>query len=60
VFSLYAQLSSILAAAGQKVVMGEEVGIAGPDPAGEGNFYLEVRVGQDAQDPLAWLKPAGR
>jgi len=57
VYSLYAQLSSMLATAGQRVFMGDKVGVAGGDPSGEGNFYLEVRVGQDAQDPLAWLKP---
>lgn len=57
VYSLYAQLSSMLATPGQRVAMGDEVGVAGAAATAEGNFYLEIRVGKEAQDPLAWLKP---
>jgi septal ring factor EnvC (AmiA/AmiB activator) len=58
-FSLYARLAGMLARAGERVAMGDPVGLTGPDE-GEGNLYLEIRVGKEAQDPLAWLKPAAR
>lgn len=60
VYSLYARLSSMLVRAGDRVAMGDPVGVLGPAEEGEGNFYLEIRVGKQAQDPLAWLRPAGK
>jgi len=32
----------------------------GREEGASGNFYLEIRVGQSAQDPLGWLKPIGK
>lgn len=60
VYSLYARLSSMLVRAGERVAMSDPVGVLGPAEEGEGNFYLEIRVGKQAQDPLAWLKPVGK
>jgi len=60
VYSLYAQLASMFARTGQRVAMGEAVGMAGSGEGQEGNLYLEIRVGQRPQDPLAWLKPFGK
>jgi septal ring factor EnvC (AmiA/AmiB activator) len=57
VYSLYAQLSAMLVRPDQRVAMGDEVGIVGPDQNGDGNFYLEVRIGEEAKDPLGWLRP---
>lgn len=60
VYSLYAGLASMLVNAGQRVGGGEPVGLVGPHEAGKGNFYLEIRVDQEARDPVAWLKPLGK
>ncbi len=60
VYSLYAGLASMLVSAGKRVGIGEPVGLAGPRENGAGNFYLEVRVGQQARDPVEWLKPLGK
>lgn len=60
VYSLYARLSSMLVRAGDRVAIGDPVGVLGPAEEGTGNFYLEVRVGKQAQDPLTWLKPSGK
>jgi septal ring factor EnvC (AmiA/AmiB activator) len=60
VYSLYAQLASMFARKGQRVAMGEAVGVAGRSEDEGGNLYLEIRVGQRPQNPLAWLKPAGK
>lgn len=60
IYSLYARLSSMLVRAGDLVAMSDPVGVLGPAEAGEGNLYLEMRVGKQAQDPLVWLKPAGK
>jgi septal ring factor EnvC (AmiA/AmiB activator) len=57
VYSLYARLSAMLVRPDQRVAMGDEVGIVGPDENGDGNFYLEVRIGEQAKDPLGWLRP---
>jgi len=57
VYSLYAQLASMFARTGQRVAMSEPVGMAGRGEGQSGNLYLEIRVGQHPQDPLAWLKP---
>jgi septal ring factor EnvC (AmiA/AmiB activator) len=60
VYSLYAQLASMFARTGQRVAMNEPVGIAGRGEGQSGNLYLEIRVGQNPQDPLGWLKPLGK
>ncbi len=60
VYSLYAGLSSMLVDAGRRVGMGEPVGVAGSGTDDGGNLYLEIRVGQKPQDPLAWLEPRGK
>jgi septal ring factor EnvC (AmiA/AmiB activator) len=60
VYSLYAGLASMLVSAGQRVGIGEPIGLVGPPEDGKGNFYLEIRVGQEAKDPVAWLKPLGK
>ena len=60
IYSLYSKLASILVRPGQRVGIGDPVGIVGRDEDGGGSIYLEIRVGQQAQDPLIWLKPAGK
>ena len=60
VYSLYAQLASMFARSGQRIAMGEAVGMAGKGEGQGGNLYLEIRVGQRPQDPLVWLKPFGK
>ncbi len=60
IYSLYARLASMLVRSGQRVGIGEPVGIVGRDDDGGASVYLEIRVGQQAQDPLVWLKPAGK
>lgn len=60
VYSLYGGLASMLAAAGQRVGIGDPVGLVGAREDGKGNFYLEIRVGQQARDPVGWLKPLGK
>jgi len=60
VYSLYGRLASTLVRTGGRVAIGEPVGMTGPSAAGEGNLYLEVRVGGKPQDPVAWLRPAGK
>jgi murein hydrolase activator len=59
-YSLYARLSSMLVRAGDRVGMSDPVGVLGPAEEGEGNLYLEMRAGRQAQDPMGWLKPAGK
>ena len=60
IYSLYARLASMLVRAGQRVGMGDPLGVVGREEGASGNFYLEIRVGQSAQDPLGWLKPIGK
>ncbi len=60
VYSLYGGLASMFARAGQRVGTGEPLGVAGRNEQGVACVYLEIRVGQNAQDPLTWLKPAGK
>jgi len=56
-YSLYARLSSMLTGAGRRVAMGDPLGVVGPAGEPDGNFYLEVRLGQEPQDPRQWLEP---
>jgi septal ring factor EnvC (AmiA/AmiB activator) len=58
-YSLYARLSSMLTSAGRRVAMGDPLGVVGPAGDQDGNFYLEVRLGQEPQDPRLWLQPVG-
>jgi len=60
IYSLYARLASMLVRPGERVGIGGPLGIVGRDDDGGGRVYLEIRVGQQAQDPLVWLKPAGK
>jgi len=60
VFSLYARLSSMLVRPGQRVATGDPIGVVGTPQGDEGNLYLEIRVGETAQDPRGWLRPARR
>jgi len=60
IYSLYARLASMLVRPGERVGIGGPLGIVGRDDDGGGSVYLEIRVGQQAQDPLVWLKPAGK
>lgn len=60
VYSLYGRLASTLVRAGGRVVIGEPLGMTGPPEAGEGNLYLEIRVGDKPQDPVAWLRLPGK
>jgi septal ring factor EnvC (AmiA/AmiB activator) len=56
-YSLYARLSSMLISAGRRVAMGDPLGVVGPAGDQDGNFYLELRLGQEPQDPSLWLEP---
>ncbi len=60
IYSLYAGLASIFVHAGERVGMGDPLGNVGRGEDGSGSMYLEIRVGQNAQDPLTWLRPVER
>lgn len=60
VYSLYARLASILIRTGQRVGIGDPVGVVGREDDGPGRVYLEMRVGKAAQDPTSWLRPLPR
>jgi septal ring factor EnvC (AmiA/AmiB activator) len=60
IYSLYARLASMFVHVGDRVGMGEPLGIVGREEGSAGNFYLEMRSGQRAEDPLAWLQPIGK
>jgi septal ring factor EnvC (AmiA/AmiB activator) len=60
IYSLYAGLASMFVHAGERVGMGAALGSVGRGEDGGGSVYLEIRVGQVAQDPLAWLRPVER
>jgi septal ring factor EnvC (AmiA/AmiB activator) len=60
VYSLYGRLASVLVRSGGRATMGEPVGMTGGGTAGEPNLYLEIRVAGKPQDPLLWLRPAGK
>jgi septal ring factor EnvC (AmiA/AmiB activator) len=57
VYSLYAGLASMFVRPGQRVGMGDPLGNVGRGEDGSCSVYLEIRVGQNAQDPVSWLKP---
>lgn len=60
VYSLYGRLASMLVAAGRRIATGDALGLMGRDDQGGGETYFEVRVGKTAEDPMAWLKAAGK
>ncbi len=59
VYTLYGRLATMFVSGGQRVAMGEPLGLAGPK-GNEGNLYFEVRNGRVAQDPALWLRPKGQ
>lgn len=59
VYTLYGRLATMFVSGGQRVAMGEPLGLAGPE-VGESNLYFEVRNGRVAQDPAGWLRPKGK
>lgn len=59
VYTLYGRLATMFVSGGQRVAMGEPLGLAGPQ-GGEANLYFEVRNGTRAQDPALWLRPKGQ
>lgn len=58
-YTLYGRLATMFVSGGQRVAMGEPLGLAGPK-GNEGNLYFEVRNGRVAQDPALWLRPKGQ
>jgi septal ring factor EnvC (AmiA/AmiB activator) len=60
IYSLYAGLGSMFVHAGERVGMGDALGSVGRGEDGSGSVYLEIRDGQNAQDPLIWLRPIER
>lgn len=58
VYTLYGRLATMFVSGGQRVAMGEPLGLAGPEGS-ESNLYFEVRNGTQAQDPAIWLRPKG-
>jgi septal ring factor EnvC (AmiA/AmiB activator) len=56
VYSLVAGLASILVRSDQQVEMGTALGLAPPGTSEEGNIYFEIRAGEKAQNPRAWLQ----
>ncbi len=52
-FTIYANLSEIRVAVGEKVKTCQEIASEAPDP---GRVYFEVRKGTETLDPEAWLK----
>jgi septal ring factor EnvC (AmiA/AmiB activator) len=53
---VYAHLGRLDVARGQKVSVGESIGLPGQDDAGKPLVYFELRVGGVAVDPLLWLQ----
>jgi septal ring factor EnvC (AmiA/AmiB activator) len=60
VYSLYGRLASMLVGAGKRVATGDPLGLMGRDEQGGGETYFEIRVGKNAEDPMVWLKGAGK
>ena len=57
--SLYAHLGEVAVKPGQKVREGETLGSVGSGVDGTG-LYFEMRFQGRPEDPLGWLRPAGR
>jgi septal ring factor EnvC (AmiA/AmiB activator) len=60
VYSLYGRLASMLVSVGKRVATGDPLGLMGRDEQGGGETYFEIRVGKNAEDPMVWLKGAGK
>lgn len=56
IYTLYGRLATMFVSAGQRVAMGETLGLAGANDE-DRNLYFEVRKGTKALDPAAWLRP---
>ncbi|MGQ9496348.1 MAG: murein hydrolase activator EnvC family protein [Thermoanaerobaculaceae bacterium] len=56
IYTLYGRLATMFVSGGQRVAMGEPLGLAGANDEGS-NLYFEVRKGTKALDPAAWLRP---
>lgn len=55
-YTLYGRLATMFVSGGQRVAMGDPLGLAGANDGGS-NLYFEVRKGTKALDPAAWLRP---
>jgi septal ring factor EnvC (AmiA/AmiB activator) len=58
VYTLYGRLATMFVSSGQRVSLGQALGLAGP-AGSESNLYFEVRNGSKAHDPASWLRPRG-
>lgn len=56
IYTLYGRLATMFVSGGQRVAMGEILGLAEANAKGS-NLYFEVRKGTKALDPAAWLRP---
>ncbi len=55
-YTLYGNLSRLELAKGDRVVKGQEIGLAGDTGSLKGSkLYFEIRRNGEAQDPLVWL-----
>ncbi len=55
-YTLYGNLSKLDLAKGDRVVRGQEIGLAGETGSTKGaKLYFEIRRNGEAQDPLRWL-----
>jgi septal ring factor EnvC (AmiA/AmiB activator) len=59
-FSLYGDLLDFSVAKGARVDRGQQLGSAGPLPAGGTGMYFELRVDGRPVDPLQWLRKASQ
>ena len=55
-FSLYGNLSDTAVSRGARVERGQALGGVGASPTGPPGLYFEIRVSDQAVDPLQWLK----
>ena len=55
IYSLAAGLGTIHVRLNQNVTIGLQLGLAAP-PKEDGNFYFEIRVAEEPQDPRRWLQ----
>lgn len=57
-YTVTAGLATLSVRAGERVALGERLGLAGPAQS-DGNVYVEFRSGRRAVDPLDWLRLRG-
>jgi murein hydrolase activator len=55
-FTIYARLGELSVKKGQKVSVGEVMGLSGMDAEDKPAVYFELRLHGEAMDPLVWLK----